>query len=141
MLPGSSALVVLKVGDHIPQGATIITGSDSVAYIQAFSGAVSTLQANTTVALEKLSVTTSDSGVLTKQTAMLNLKSGNLVSTIDPGKRAINNYSVRTPKGVAAARGTSFSASVGSALSSISATADNVTLQRQRAQSILSRPG
>jgi hypothetical protein len=58
---------------------------------------------------------------------MLDLRSGNLISTIDPAKRSINNYAVRTPKGVAAARGTSYSVSVTANGVMIAATADSVT--------------
>jgi hypothetical protein len=76
--------------------------------------------------LEKLSLTTNN-GVTTKQTALINLRSGNLVSNIDPAKRAINNYAVRTPKGVIAAQGTSYSVSVTANGFSVAATADSVT--------------
>ena len=125
-MPGQSGAVELKVGDRIPQGAVVMTGAGAEAFIQPFSGAVSAVKENSTVQIEKLSLTT-EGGALTKQTATLNLKSGNLVSTIDPAKRAINNYSVRTPKGVAASRGTSYSVSVSADGFSIAATADSVT--------------
>src|ERR1019366_10547071 len=45
---------------------------------------------------------------------------------IDPSKMSINHYGVRTPKGVAAARGTGFSVSVSEGGFSIAATADAV---------------
>jgi hypothetical protein len=125
-LPGQSVAVDLHVGDLVPQGATLITGPNSEVYVQPFSGTVSTVKENATVVVEKLSLTT-DSGIVTKQNTLLNLKAGNLVSTIDPAKRAINNYGVRTPKGVAAARGTSYSVSVSADGFSIAATADMVT--------------
>jgi hypothetical protein len=127
-IPGKSDAVNLQVGDHLPQGTSITTGSNSIAYIQTISGAVTTVEANTTVDIEKLSVTQNDAGVVTKQTVMLDLKSGNLVSTIDPSKRAINSYAVRTPKGVAAARGTQYAANVTTDTVTIAATADTVTL-------------
>ncbi len=101
----------LKVGDKLPQGATIVTNSDSEVDIQAFNGAVATIKANSSVSLEKLSVTTSG-GAVTKQTALLNLKVGKILSTIDPANHKINDYGIRTPKGVAAARGTVFTVSV-----------------------------
>jgi hypothetical protein len=125
--PGQSESVVLKVGDHVPQGALITTGTSSQVFIQVFSGAVSTLGPSTTASLEKLSVAKADDGVITQQTAVVDLQSGNLISTIDPAKRSINNYAVRTPKGVAAARGTSYSVSVTANGVAIAATADSVT--------------
>jgi len=108
---GQTQSVVLKVGDKLPQGVTIVTSSDSEVAIQAFNGAVSTIKAGTTVNLEKLSVTTSG-GAVTKQTALLNLKVGSIVSNIDPANHNINDYGIRTPKGVAAARGTVYEVNV-----------------------------
>ena len=101
----------LKVGDKLSQGATIVTSPDSEVDIQAFNGAVASIKANSTVNLEKLSVITSG-GSVTKQTALLNLKVGDVLSTIDPANHNINDYGIRTPKGVAAARGTVFGVSV-----------------------------
>jgi hypothetical protein len=46
------------------------------------------------------------------RTAVIDLKEGVTVSVLDPRKRAVNNYAVRTPKGVAAARGTTYSTKV-----------------------------
>jgi uncharacterized membrane protein YgcG len=108
---GQSQSATLKVGDKLPQGATIITNPDSEVDIQAFNGAVATIKANTTVNLEKLSVTSSG-GAVTKQTALLDLKVGSVLSNIDPVNHNINDYGIRTPKGVAAARGTVYTVSV-----------------------------
>jgi hypothetical protein len=110
-LPGQTTPVALAEGAHIPQGATIITGADSEVSIRPIGGVVSTVKANTTVQIEKLSVTT-DNGTISNQTALISLLSGNLVSTLDPSKKHINNYGVRTPKGVAAARGTIYAVGV-----------------------------
>ena len=53
---------------------------------------------------------------------------GTLVSSSSiPAKRNINNYGVRTPKGIATAQGTSFSVSVTDDNFSVAATADTVT--------------
>jgi hypothetical protein len=110
-LPGQTTPVALAEGAHIPQGATIITGAGSEVSIRPIGGVVSTVKANTTVQIEKLSVTT-DNGTVSNQTALISLLSGNLVSTLDPSKKHINNYGVRTPKGVAAARGTIYAVAV-----------------------------
>jgi hypothetical protein len=123
-LPGQPNPIALAEGAHIPQGATIITGANSEASIRPFNGAVSTIKADTTVQIEKLSVTT-DNGAVSNQTALLSLLSGNLVSTLDPSKKHIDNYGVRTPKGVAAARGTVYDVQVdasGSTFATLSGT-------------------
>ncbi len=104
-LPGQTQAVALKVGDKLPQGTVIQTPGNSEVDIQVFSGAVSTIKAGSKADLSKLSLTTAN-GVITKQSAIINLSLGSVVSNLDETKKAINDYSIRTPKGVAAARGT-----------------------------------
>ncbi|MET0262956.1 MAG: FecR domain-containing protein [Rariglobus sp.] len=104
-LPGQSQATTLKVGDKLPQGTVIKTPGSSEVEIQAFSGSVTTIKPGSTVDLNKLSLTT-DNGAVTKQTAVIDIKVGSVVASLDPSKKAINDYSIRTPKGVAAARGT-----------------------------------
>ncbi|MBW8782233.1 MAG: FecR domain-containing protein [Verrucomicrobia bacterium] len=103
----------IKVGDKLPQGTLISSGPGGQADIQVFNGAVATIHPDTTVTLEKLAITASG-GVVTKQTALLNLKVGSIASNIDPANHNINDYGIRTPKGVAAARGTSYTVNVSS---------------------------
>ena len=105
VFPGKTEAVTLKVGDKLPQGTSLTTSATSEAEIQVFPGTTSTIKPNTKVELEKLSLTSS-SGVVTKQSAIVNVKVGSVLSSLDPSKKAINDYGVRTPKGVAAARGT-----------------------------------
>lgn len=105
VFPGKTESVAIKVGDKLPQGTAITTSATSEVEIQVFPGTTSTIKPGTKVELEKLSLTSS-SGVVTKQSAIVNVKIGSVVSNLDPAKKAINDYGVRTPKGVAAARGT-----------------------------------
>jgi len=112
---GGSATVTLPDGTtspavngaKLPAGATIKTGADGKVMLQAFTGTIATIDNNTEVSLAELS-TTSANGKVTQETTTIDLKNGNLVSALDPKKKSVNNYKVRTPKGVAAARGTSF---------------------------------
>ncbi|HTZ21756.1 MAG TPA: hypothetical protein VMC06_12815, partial [Opitutaceae bacterium] len=76
--PKGGQATELNVNDKIPDGATVKTGPGAEAYLQPIDGAVATMKANTT-----LEIGTGN--------ATINLKSGNLVSTIDPAKKA--NYS------------------------------------------------
>lgn len=105
VFPGQTKPVALKVGDKLPQGTTITTSNTSEVDVQVFPGTTATIKAGSKVDLEKLALSSSN-GVVTKQSSVINLKVGSLVSDLDPAKKAINDYSVRTPKGVAAARGT-----------------------------------
>jgi len=106
---GSSS--TLTADSKVPQGATITTAAGSEVYLQAHTGTMAAIKANSTVSVDELSVTSTD-GKVTEEKSILSLKSGNLVSALDPSKRNVNNYQVRTPKGVAAARGTTFTVSV-----------------------------
>ena len=112
-------------GARLPKGAVIRTEEGAELYLQPFPGAVATLRPHTIVLLEKLAVTVED-GVVTKQTALLNLTAGTVVSTIDPAKREINDYGVRSPSGIASAQGTSFTVSIDANGSSVATTADSV---------------
>jgi hypothetical protein len=105
-LPDGST-ITLEAGKKLPQGATITTGDKSDVYLVSHNDTTSVITANSVVSIAELS-TTSVGGKVTKQTAALDLKSGNLVAKLNPNKKDVNNYSVRTPKGVAAARGTVF---------------------------------
>ncbi|WP_438482492.1 FecR family protein [Oleiharenicola lentus] len=126
-LPGKAEPVQVTEGLKLPAGTVIITGTTGEVHVQPFSGAIATIKPNSTVSIDELSVTKNGSGVVTKQNALLNLKSGNVVSTLDPAKKAVNNYGVRTPKGVAAARGTSYAVNVSVNGTTIVATADTVS--------------
>jgi hypothetical protein len=111
-LPGQMGTVAATPGMKLPQGTVITTGSNSQVELETISGSLSSIQANSTVGLEELSITTDNSGAITAQTAQLDLKSGNIASTLDPINHAINHYSVRTPRGVAMARGTAYTVTV-----------------------------
>jgi hypothetical protein len=125
-LPHASDEITLAEGSMLPAGTLIETGRDSEVFIQPFTGVVANIRPSTKVYLEKLSATTAGA-VVKKQTALLDLKAGTVVSTIDPALHAINDYGVRTPKGIAKAQGTSFSASVEEDGFSVATTADTVT--------------
>ncbi len=108
-LPDGSTVDV-KAGSLLPQGTTIKTGDKSEVYLVNHGDTTSTIVANSEVSIAEVS-TTGSGGSVTKQTTTLDLKSGNIVAKLNPAKKAVNNYSVRTPKGVAAARGTVFTVS------------------------------
>lgn len=102
--------VAVQQGTKLPQGATITTGDKSEAYLVSHGDTTSVISANSVVEIAELS-TTSAGGKVTEQKATLDLKSGNLVAKLNPAKKSVNQYNVRTPKGVAAARGTVFTVS------------------------------
>jgi hypothetical protein len=97
----------LTAGMKVSQGATITTGADGDVYLESHAGYLTSIKGDSVVTVDEISVTTEGSKV-TEERTMLDLKSGNLVAKLDPNKKAINNYQVRTPEGVAAAQGTTF---------------------------------
>jgi hypothetical protein len=123
--PVGSAETVLKEGDLLPMGTTIMTEAGSELYLETFKGAIANLRPSSTMAIEKLSVTTVQE-VVKKQTSVLFLKAGTVVSTIDPATKEINDYGVRSPKGLAHASGTSFTVTVDDDNFSVATTADAV---------------
>lgn len=102
LLDGSTVAVTKDM--KLPLGAEITTGDASQVTLQAHEGIVAIANSKTTIAIEELSVSANGT-----RNATIALKSGNLASSLDPTKKSVNNYSVRTPKGVAAARGTTYS--------------------------------
>ncbi len=123
----SSPEVPVTEGTKLPVGSILLTDAATELHLQPFEGTIATLRPSTTVHIEKLSITR-DGNVVTKQTGLLALQAGTLISTIDPAKIAINDYGVRTPKGIASAKGTSFAVSIEDDEGfAVATTADTVT--------------
>lgn len=123
----NGATKALNEKDAVPEGATINTPAGCQLMLETLPGVVATIQAGSTVVVEKILITRSGATV-TEQEAMLDLKKGNVISTLDPAKKAINKYGVRTPKGVAAARGTVYGVSVSITGTSVATLSGTVTL-------------
>ncbi len=85
----------------IPAGTTIRTGADSSAVVVPMQGAAVQVASNTTVTLESLFTGT-------KRTAELQLRSGTVSALLDPTRATATDFRIRTPQGVAAARGTHY---------------------------------
>lgn len=130
----------LTAGAKVPQGATITTGANSEVYLLTHASTWATIKSNSTVSVDELSVTTKG-GSVTEEKTVLNLKSGNLISALDPAKRRVNNYSVRTPKGVAAARGTTFTVTVNGENYSIVTTSGTVLITNVTTGAVVSISG
>jgi hypothetical protein len=105
--PGAAAPTAVVIGETLPEGSVITTGDDGSALIESHKGVQTGVGAKSSVAVGVHTV--SADGV---RTAVIDLKQGTTVSVLDPSKRSVNNYAVRTPKGVAAARGTTYSTKV-----------------------------
>ncbi|WP_158277620.1 FecR domain-containing protein [Opitutus sp. ER46] len=100
----------------LPLNAEIRTTGQEV-YVEVATGIVATVKANSIVRLDTLSSAGS----------VLELKQGTLVSQIDKKRNAGKSYQVKTPRGVAAARGTAFTISLAHDGLAVAATADAIT--------------
>lgn len=139
-LPGGAGATVPKEGDRLPKGTIVKTEAASELYFAPYQGVIATLRPVGQMEIEKISLTTAQ-GALKKQTAIIKLKDGTLVSMIDPTFKDVTDYGVRTPKGVAHANGTAFSVTVQGSQFSITTTADTVTFSTAGGQSFAIKAG
>ncbi len=118
---GSS--VPASVGLQLSEGAAITSGHDAQVSIQAHEGIVAVLAGSSHIEIEKLSV-----GPNGMRNTIMNLRNGHLASSLDPAKKNINNFGVRTDRGLAMARGTTMTVSVSGNVYTVSVIAGAVTV-------------
>lgn len=95
-------------GTVLPEGGSILTQSGGEATVEFFEGTVSVIQPDSHVVIERHY----DGGAGGKETTVLQLETGAVVTSLDPAKRPVTDFRVRTPKGEAAAHGTIFAVKV-----------------------------
>ena len=95
------------VGLEMPVDSLIEVRAGTKLFFKTFEGQITVVEANSVVFLETIEVTPD-----AREKTVIALRQGDLVANLDPNKRGTNDYGVRTPKGVAAARGTNYSVSV-----------------------------
>lgn len=100
------APVAIKAGDKVAIGSTIKTGAGARAVVVITSRSAIRIAENSEVVLE-----TVDETVLPKKVT-IDLKAGSLSALLKPNAAGELDFQVRTPSGVAAARGTFFSVAV-----------------------------
>lgn len=107
LLPDATDETPLKEGQQVPVGALITVGDGTKLFLRTFTGAITTAEPGTVFMIEE--VKANDDGT---ETTRIELRGGDIVANLDPTKKGIHDYRVRTPKGVAAARGTTYTVSV-----------------------------
>lgn len=95
------------VGMVMPVDSLIEVNAGTRLFFKTFEGQITVVEAGSVVFLETIEVTPD-----AKEKTVIELRGGDLVANLDPLKRGTNDYGVRTPKGVAAARGTNYTVSV-----------------------------
>lgn len=106
--PGQPAL---QPGATLAAGALIRTGGSAEVALRFFDGTVATVLADSEVTIERLEAQVEGERNV-KEITVLNLQRGTVVASLDPAKKDITSFSVRTPRGVAVARGTVFAVRV-----------------------------
>lgn len=102
---GEPAKAVEK-GDKVAVGATVLTGPESRAVIVITPRSAIRIAENSEVVIEVVDETASPADVT------INLKEGSLGALLKPNAATELDFKVRTPSGVAAARGTFYSVAV-----------------------------
>jgi|GEM_PF-522642 len=96
----------LKVGDPVALGSTVKTGPDSTAVIRLTKDCAINMTESTETVVEVME----DNAEAPKVT--LDLKNGTMSALIDPAVKGKMDFRIKTPSGVAAARGTFYSVAV-----------------------------
>jgi hypothetical protein len=103
---GSGNYTPLKVGQQLDVGATIRTGEDSSADIITTPGAALHVGAESNLKISALDFSVGSDGKVSKRETHLQLEQGVISALIDPSTPKATDFSVQTPDGSAAARGT-----------------------------------
>lgn len=103
---GGGAETPLKVGDAVPVGSTVKTGPASRAVVKTTKQSAIRIAENSQAVFVELV----DSDTTPK--VLVDLQSGSLGALIQPQAQSTMDFKVKTPSGIAAARGTMFAVAV-----------------------------
>lgn len=126
--PGQVGAEPLQAGAMLPLGSVINTDIGAEVELQPFAGALASIRAGSIVFIDTLGVERDGAGVITRQSAGLILRTGTLVSTLDPARKKITSYSVGTDRGMATATGTVFAVTATQTATTVATLAGTVSL-------------
>ncbi len=107
MIPaGGGAEQALKVGDAVPVGSTVKTGMASRAVIKTTKQSAVRIAENSEAVIMELV----DADATPK--VLIDLKAGSMGALIQPQAQAVMDFKIKTPSGIAAARGTMYAVAV-----------------------------
>ena len=112
--PDEAAPRPVVKGETIIIGTRIITGPDGRVVITPMPGVKSIIAPNTTLVLESVSETRTSVSETT-HSAVLDLNEGSVVSDLQKPEGVTYDYSIRTARGLAGARGTTFTVGINAA--------------------------
>jgi hypothetical protein len=106
-LPGDGVFHALTVGTELPSGSRVRTKADGLVYILTLPGAAIRVGGNSDMTLSEV-VADASAGTQDKAKAIISLQSGTVHALIKKEMSKEVDLRIRTPQGVAAARGTFF---------------------------------
>ena len=109
--PPGGSFSSISAGQKLKAGTTIKTGAGGQAVVCVTPGAATRIDENTTVTLDDMEFS-KNAGDITRRKATLDLKSGTVSSLIDHSTPDVTDFTVQTPQGAAAARGTFYAVTV-----------------------------
>ncbi len=109
--PEEAALRPAVKGETVIVGTRVVTGPDGRLVLTPMPGVKSIIAPNTTLLLESVSETRTSPTEVTHQ-AVLDLKQGAVVSDLQKPEGVSYDYSIRTARGLAGARGTTFTVGI-----------------------------
>jgi hypothetical protein len=110
--PGDSSFKALKMGMEVLPGSTVVTKKGSEAVIVTVPGAAIQIAENTEVVLQMMYFEPGAAEGIKDRKTLVDLKKGTISALIDPKKSSSTDFRVKTPQGVAAARGTFYGVTV-----------------------------
>lgn len=108
---GSKVFKALNAGDKLGVGTIVKTGKDGSAIIVAVPGAAISVSPSTQLILGPNDFAKQGDKV-TSRKALIELKSGTVSALINHNERDVTDFKIKTPQGVAAARGTFYGVTV-----------------------------
>lgn len=112
--PDESSLRPVVKGETVVIGTRIVTGADGRVVLTPMPGVKSIIAPNTVILLESSSETRTSPTEVTHQ-AVIDLKEGSVVSDLNKPEGVAYDYSIRTARGLAGARGTVFTVGINAA--------------------------
>jgi hypothetical protein len=131
--PGSNKFEALKVGQTISVGSTIKTGPDGVAIILTMPGAAVRVGPDSQFSINEMDFEKSGGKVM-KRKATLDLKTGTLSALIENNTPDATDFKIKTPQGIAAARGTFYGVTVVDGKSHVAVQEGKVGIQTLKAE-------
>jgi hypothetical protein len=109
--PGAKTFQPLKTGQTLPIGSTIKTGADGVAIILTVPGAAVRIGPDSNLTISEMDFEKKGEKVV-KRKALLDLKTGTVSALIEHNTPEATDFKIKTPQGIAAARGTFYGVTV-----------------------------